>query len=81
LLSEQQAAQMYNFEGKHQRYLASMQYKTRVGYLTITTTHFSQRSLHKIRWSSGSLASGRIQPGTQANFTLNTVSKQRMLTL
>jgi len=32
-LSEQQAAQMCNFGGKHQRYLAAMQYKIREDYL------------------------------------------------
>ena len=33
LLSEQQAVQMCNFGRKHQRYLASMQYKIREGYM------------------------------------------------
>jgi len=32
-LSEQQAAHMCNFGRKHQRYLASMQYKIRESYL------------------------------------------------
>ena len=31
-LSEQQAAQMYNFGRKHERYLAAMQYKIREDY-------------------------------------------------
>jgi len=47
---------MYNFEGKHQRYLASMQYKTRVGYLdynhnTFFATITTQNTL--IKWKSG----------------------------
>jgi len=33
LLSEQQAAQMCNFDRKHQRYLAAMQYKLKKDYL------------------------------------------------
>jgi len=33
MLSEQQAAKMCNFGRKHQRYLASMQYKMREDYL------------------------------------------------
>jgi len=32
-LSEQQAAQMFNFGREHQRYLAAMQYKIREDYL------------------------------------------------
>jgi len=51
-LSEQQVAQMCNFDSKHQRYLAAMQYKIREDYLTVVkkcgSLHFLQQSLHKV---------------------------------
>jgi len=56
-LLEQQAGQICNFGRKHQRYVASMQYKLREGTWARhrPSTFFSQHSLHKTHWSSGSL--------------------------
>ena len=56
-LSEQQAAQIFNFDCKHQRYLAAMQYKIREDYpwarhssLRFFTTITTQNRL--IKWKS-----------------------------
>jgi len=55
---------MCNFGRDYQRYLVAVQYavqnKRRPG-LEIVAYAFLQQSLHKIRWSSGNLISGRIQ--------------------
>jgi len=53
---------MCNFGRKHQRYLA-VQNKSKVPGLDIVAYIILQQSLHKIRWSSGSLTSGRLQQG------------------